>query len=79
MSDKKSIATDESWPNWDYYVYNSRKIESLWMRDSKIAGDIFRQITGRNPFQKKISEYKGSELKLFLRLLTLKLWIEQRG
>ncbi|MCD6321399.1 MAG: hypothetical protein J7L77_00050 [Clostridiales bacterium] len=75
---KESIATDESWPNWPYYIYNSNKIHSLWERENHTIRDIFTTILGENPFEKNIREYDGRNLKLFLRLLNLKLWIDQR-
>lgn len=76
---KKSIATNESWPNWPYYIHHSKKIESLWMRKNETARDIFKQILGKDPYEKTIQEYKSDiDLKLFLRLLTLKLWFDQR-
>ena len=75
----KNITTDGSWPNWEYYIDHSRKIESLWMRNSERAGEIFRQFMDKDPYEKTIREYKsGLNLALFLRLLTLKLWFEQR-
>jgi len=76
---KKSIATNESWPNWPYYINHSNKIEFLWMRKNETAQYIFKQILGYDPYGKTIREYKsGYDLKLFLRLLTLKLWFDQR-
>lgn len=75
----KNITTDGSWPNWEYYIDHSKKIESLWMRNSERAGEIFRQFMDKDPYEKTICEYKsGLNLALFLRLLTLKLWFEQR-
>lgn len=76
---KKSIATNESWPNWPYYLCNSKKIETLWMNKNETARDTFRQIMGKDPYEKTIQEYKSDgDLKLFLRLLTLKIWLDQR-
>lgn len=76
---RKNIATNESWPNWPFYLHNSKKIEFLWMRNNKRAHDIFNELLGNDPYEKAIQEYKsGVDLKLFLRLLTLKLWIDQR-
>jgi hypothetical protein len=75
---RKTIATAESWPNWEYYIHNSKKIESLWKTDNEIAAEIFTLITGTNPYRKKIQQYAENEdLKLFLRLLTLKLWMNR--
>ena len=73
-----SIATEISWPNWEYYIHNSKKIETLWFRENKVAKEVFTMILGFNPYQKKIQEYKKTEVSLFLRLLTLKLWLDQR-
>ncbi|MEN6350231.1 MAG: hypothetical protein ABFD08_12655 [Syntrophomonas sp.] len=75
---RKSIATNESWPNWPFYIYNSKKIEFLWVRNNKKSIEIFSQLLGYNPYEKRIVEYQNRDLKLFLRLLTLKIWIEQR-
>jgi asparagine synthase (glutamine-hydrolysing) len=76
---KKSIATNESWPNWAYYLCNSKKIEALWMKKNETANDIFKQIMGKDPYEKNIHEYKSDgDLKLFLRLLTIKMWFDQR-
>jgi asparagine synthetase B (glutamine-hydrolysing) len=74
-----TIATDESWPNWLQYVYNSKKIESLWMRDRNKTQDMFSQILGVNPYAKNIQEFRGTNLDLFMRLLTLKIWFEQNS
>ena len=76
---KENIASDGSWPNWAYYIRNSKKIESLWMRKNKIAKDLLRQIIGKDPFDMKIKDYTRTnrDLKLFLRLLTIKLWVDQ--
>lgn len=73
---KKQIATQESWPNWEYYINNSLTIKELWTRNIGVAEDILIRLTGQNPFKKDPREYHTYlELKLFLRLLTLKLWI----
>ena len=76
---KKNIATNESWPNWPFYIYNSKKIDFLWMHNNKPARDIFKELLGNDPYDKKITAYQENrDLKLFLRLLTLKIWIDQR-
>jgi len=75
---KQSIATEESWPNWEFYIHHSKVIEALWSRKNDVSIDVFKGITGSDPYDKNIRQYVGVELKLFLRLLTLKLWIDQR-
>jgi len=75
----QGLATEESWPNWEYYIDHSKKIESLWMRNKDGARDLFRKMLDEDPYEKTLQEYKSSvDLELFLRLLTLKLWFEQR-
>lgn len=77
---KKAIATEESWPNWEYYIHHSKKIESLWTSNNEAAMEIFKLITGADPYRKKIQQYvAGEDLKLFLRLLTLKLWMDRQA
>lgn len=77
---KRSMTTEGSWPNWEYYIANSKKIETLWMRKREMSRSIFRQILGEDPYEKPAGEYNQSDekLTLFLRLVTLKLWFEQR-
>ena len=75
---EKGIATEESWPNWEYYLFHSKKIEYLWTTRRDLTTDIFREIMGRDPYKKTIREYIKTEIKLFLRLITLKLWLDQR-
>lgn len=73
---KMGIATDESWPNWKYYILKSPKIRELWHRKCSKAEDILGEILGMSPYSTSIEQYADQRLKLFLRLLTLKLWIE---
>jgi asparagine synthase (glutamine-hydrolysing) len=72
------MATRGSWPNWEYYLPHSRVISSLWMRNRRAARDFFLQIAGHDPYATPIREYRGCKVELFLRLLTLKLWLDQR-
>lgn len=72
------MATRGSWPNWQYYLHHSHVIASLWMRNRETIRDFFLQITGHDPYATPILEYNGDKVELFLRLLTLKLWLEQK-
>jgi|WetSurMetagenome_2_1015567.scaffolds.fasta_scaffold02065_7 asparagine synthase (glutamine-hydrolysing) len=74
----KKFPTDESWPNWGYYLCHSRKIRSLWFRRNNAIKHYFALMLGEDPFKKDIRDFKGGKSELFYRLLTLKLWIEQR-
>jgi hypothetical protein len=77
--DKKGISTDESWPNWHYYIYNSQVISKLWNRKSELAEGMFSEILADDYLKRPVKEYVNKDLKFFLRLLTLKLWIEQNS
>jgi hypothetical protein len=73
------MATPGSWPNWRYYIQHSKIIESHWRRPNPLAKDIFTRILGKDPFQTTMRDYAGPEHLLFLRLLTQKIWLDQRS
>jgi hypothetical protein len=75
---RPKMATRGSWPNWEYYLPRSRVIASLWMRNHQAARDFFLQVGGQDPYETPIQEYRGRKVELFLRMLTLKLWLDQR-
>jgi asparagine synthase (glutamine-hydrolysing) len=74
----RRMATPGSWPNWRFYLQHSKVIEQLWTRPNPAARTVFTEILGQDPYRKSIQEYAGSDLVLFLRLLTQKLWFDQR-
>ena len=76
---RRKIKTDESWPNWIHYLNNSKKIEDLWMSNRQNSEYFLNEIVGGNVYAKRIGDYGQSEIQLFLRLLTLKLWLEIRN
>jgi asparagine synthase (glutamine-hydrolysing) len=75
---KPDIATEESWPNWEYYLNTSKKIRAMWGSKNDEFRDLLSKVTSVNPSSKSVEEFCGRERKLFLRLLTLKLWLENR-
>lgn len=75
---KGKMASDESWPNWGYYLVQSAKIKSLWNRENTYASAVLEHICREDVLKKSISEFREKgELKLFLRLLTMKIWLSQ--
>lgn len=72
-----TLATDESWPNWTHYVDNSKKIESLWINKRNKSEEMFSCLLGINPYLKPLREYARKDLNMFVRLITLKIWMEQ--
>lgn len=73
-----SMTTDGSWPDWHYYVHHSRKLETLWRRSNSDAMDLFRCVLGRENVFSDVRSYRGNKVFLFVALLTLKLWLDQR-
>lgn len=80
---RRSIASEESWPNWPYYLLNSRRVASLWNRCDEQSDSFFRRVMGGN-FRPRLADYmemygpvRGSAL--CLRLLTLKIWFRLRA
>ena len=74
---KASLSTSCSWPNFRYLIANSQKIPEIWNNWPSGQKDILAQILGENPAQKNLSEW-SYDADLFLRMLTLKLWLQQR-
>lgn len=73
------ITSRGSWPNWEYYAQHSQLIQELWSDPIQETASLFDELLGFNPFIKPLEYWKGSNTELFLRLLTLKLWMEQRA
>lgn len=75
---KKGIATEDSWPDFEYYINNSQTIKRLWERPNPWTEEVFLQIAGPEHFKKDIAKYRGWRgMDLFFRFFTLKLWMDQ--
>lgn len=74
---RKTIATDESWPNWSYYIRASMKLRSLWQRPNRTARELIGELSGE-PFRDDVAHYLDRPSQYFMRLFTLKLWLDQR-
>jgi len=75
---RHNVNTEESWLNWGFYLRNSQKIRELWCRTNPSARALIEEVTGQ-PFSEDMDIYLGVSFHYFLRLLTLKLWAEQRS
>lgn len=75
---KNSFATDGSWPNWNYYIKHSRKIKELWTGKNTLAQHVFEEILGEKLSGKLYSDHRNISSGLFLRIITLKIWFDQR-
>ncbi len=74
-----SLTTKGSWPNFSYYVANSDVIANLWANPHTITADLFNDLLGYDPWKVSLAEWGSDDTKndLFLRLLTLKIWLEK--
>jgi len=72
------MATEESWPNWRYYVRTSKKLRSLWQRPNPLARELISELC-EEPFRENGTSYCDRPTQYFMRLLTLKLWLDQRS
>jgi asparagine synthase (glutamine-hydrolysing) len=75
---RQSIATDESWPDWEYYVPRSEKLKELWSRPNPGAVEMLTRIVGRENMHPTPAHYTGNKLFLFVSMLSLKIWLDQR-
>jgi asparagine synthase (glutamine-hydrolysing) len=71
---KPSLATSGSWPNWHYYIANSRRIASLWSSPNRVANELFERVLNSSSDQ----TFEAKDTWLLVKLLSLKLWLEQR-
>ena len=79
LSPRNTIVSDVSWPNWEYYLFNSDTISRIWNNQHKTARDFFITLLDFDPYTRPIKDYCKNDCKLFLRLFTLKMWIDQRN
>jgi asparagine synthase (glutamine-hydrolysing) len=75
---RPGLATPGSWPDWHYYAAHSRTLARLWARPNPEAASFFRLALGEGRFREDLRAYMDGDLFLFVQLLTLKLWFDQR-
>jgi asparagine synthase (glutamine-hydrolysing) len=78
---QSGLATSGSWPNFSIYISQSPVISSLWANPSIRVISLFTEILGFNPWERSMASWGASEdtIQLFLRALTIKLWLDSRG
>lgn len=67
-----------SWPTFSYYVGTSPLIAELWSSPSPFIRELFTAMLGKDPWGRSLQCWGEEADDLFLRLLTVKLWLEQR-
>jgi asparagine synthase (glutamine-hydrolysing) len=73
------LATSGSWPDWGYYVSNSAALSRLWSEPKSSERELFTGILGRDPWQTTVAEWGKTNATLFMRLLSARIWLRQRG
>ena len=70
--------TAGSWPEFSVYVAGSPLIAELWSAPSPFIRELFTAMLGKDPWGISLRRWGYESVDLFLRLLTVKLWLEQR-
>lgn len=78
-SRKNGLATAGSWPNFVYYIAHSPVIAELWANPSPAQKEILGTLLGFDPWSCTQAEWARRDEDQFLRALTLKIWLAQRG
>ena len=78
MKLRSKRATASSWLNWGYFIRHSAPLRALWDAPNPRADMLFDEIVGPGGWHRDPSAYSGFGVNLFLRLLTLKTWLDQR-
>jgi asparagine synthase (glutamine-hydrolysing) len=71
--------TRGSWPNFNHYIRHSTVVPELWADPSDEARDVLGDILGTDPWSQPMEALTKRGGIKFLRLLTLKLWLDQRA
>lgn len=72
------LATWCSWPDFAYYTAHSEVLGELWAACGAANPEIFEPLLGYLPTSRSRQDW-SRDTSLFLRVLTLKLWLQQRG
>jgi hypothetical protein len=76
--DEWKLATDGSWPNWQYFVEHSPSLARLWSGASVVERERFADILGFDPWTRTPAEWSHKNTPLFLRLIMVHAWMRQR-
>jgi asparagine synthase (glutamine-hydrolysing) len=77
-SRRRSLGSDGSWPDWEYYLTHSPRMAELWRRPQPDAFDFFRKVMGWKTVPPEPRDFQNGRTFLFVSLLTLKIWWAQR-
>lgn len=69
--------TRGSWPDFNYYLRHSKVVPELWADPAPRTRDVLTELVGEDPWSRPMGEWAKRGSLLFLRLVTLKLWLDQ--
>ena len=75
---QRAALSDESWPDWRDYARRSPGLNALWRRPNPDAADLFRRVLGPSGSLDDTGALTREQPFLFVGLLTVKLWLDQR-
>jgi asparagine synthase (glutamine-hydrolysing) len=75
---RRSMVTNQSWPDWRIYGAQSKIVRRLWDRPNPEGWQIIRQIMGDRAFNNDIDRLLTENLMFFHHVFTLKLWLDLR-
>ena len=78
-SRRRTLASDGSWPDWQYYLAHSPRMAELWQRPNPRAFDFFRRVMGWDRIPTRLADFQDGRVFLFVPMLSQKIWFEQRA
>lgn len=79
LKSHRGLASDGSWPDWDYYLTHSPRMAELWRRPNPEAFDFFRRVMNWQSVPRESADFQDGRVFQFVPLLTQKIWFEQRA
>lgn len=79
VGQEAGISTDGSWPDFVYYVAHSKVLPELWESPTPGQRELLTDLLGEDPWRTPLSAWARRDVDLILRLLTLRIWLTQRG
>lgn len=73
-----AAVTRGSWPNFPYYLSHSPVVGDLWQPREPTVNDVLKELVGFDPWDIQANPDVRKTGMYFGRLLTLKLWLEDR-
>ena len=70
--------TRGSWPDFNHYIRHSEVLPGLWADPSPQAREVLTELVGEDPWGQPMAHWAKRGSLLFLRIVTLKLWLDQR-